>query len=61
MRLKYHAVLDFDHGIAPVKFTAVDLPSLMTRFSKEVTREVNRRNEAREYTFVKPNLTVEVK
>lgn len=61
MRPKYHATLNFGYGSKPIKFTAVDLHALMKRFNKEVWREDVRKNEAREYTFVEPNLTVEVK
>lgn len=59
--LKYHAVLDFGYGIKPIKFTAQDLETLMKRFNKEVSNEAERRKELREYTFVEPNLAVEVK
>lgn len=58
-RSKYHAELDFGHGRA-VRFTSVDLELLMARFAKEVAAEQERRREAREYTYVVPNLIVEV-
>lgn len=58
-RTKYHAELDFGHG-RHVRFTAVDLELLLKRFTKEVTDEQERRREAREYTYVEPNLIVEV-
>ncbi len=60
-RPKYHAILDFGYGSKPLKFTAVDLEALMKRFNKEVTAESDRMKAAHEYTFVEPNLTVEVK
>lgn len=57
---KYHAVLDFGYNHEPIRFTAVDLEHLMKRFQTEVDKEVARRKELREYTWVEPNLTVEV-
>lgn len=61
MRPKYHATLELGWPYKPIKFTAVDLEALMKRFNKEVAAERARRNEARDYTFIVPNLTVEVK
>jgi len=58
--LKYHAELNFGYSHKPIRFTAVDLELLMKRFNKEVTAEQERRSEAREYTYVEPNLKVEV-
>lgn len=59
--LKYHAVLDFGYQQPPVKFTAASLKLLVKRFNTEIEKEVERRKEAREYTWIEPNLTVEVK
>lgn len=59
--MKYHAVLDFGYGRKPIKFTVIDLDALMMRFHKEVYAESKRRRELQEYTYVEPNLTVEIK
>jgi hypothetical protein len=56
---KYHAELFFKSDRF-VRFTAIDLDLLMKRFAKEVDAEVDRRREAREYTYVEPTLIVEV-
>lgn len=61
MRMKYWATIEFGYGIKPIQFTAVELSGLMKRFNKEVDKEVERRREAQSYTFVEPNLTVQVK
>ena len=57
--LKYHAELNFGHG-RHVRFTSLYLDLLMKRFVAEVEKESARRTEAKEYTYVEPNLTVEV-
>lgn len=57
--LRYHAEIRFSHKNR-VRFTAVDLELLMKRFNMEVEKEQQRRTEAREYTYVEPNLVVEV-
>lgn len=59
-RTKYHAHLDFGYNNPQVRFTAVDLERLMTRFTLEVLREQQRRTAAHEYTYVEPSLIVEV-
>lgn len=60
-RFKYYATLDFGGGNNPIKFTAVDLEHLMKRFNKEVENKQKEVIERREYYYVTPNLTVEVK
>jgi hypothetical protein len=60
MRDKYHAELDFGYGRKPIRFTAVDLDRLMSRFTAEVRAEDLRRTAARDYTWIEPNLRVEV-
>ena len=57
--LRYHAEIRFSYTNR-VRFTAVDLELLMKRFNAEVEKEVRRRRDAREYTYVEPNLVVEV-
>ena len=57
--LRYHAEIRFSHTNR-VRFTAVDLELLMKRFNAEVEKEQQRRRDAREYTYVEPNLVVEV-
>lgn len=57
--LKYHAELRFGYSNR-IRFTAVDLERLMARFQKEVEAEQTRSREAKEYTYVVPDLRVEV-
>lgn len=57
---KYHAELRFGYGREPIRFTAVDLERLLLRFTNEVVGEQARRKEARDYTWIEPNLIVEV-
>ena len=58
--LKYHAEIRFGYGQPPVRFTAVDLERLMARFVKEVKAEEIRRKEERSYSYIEPNLVVEI-
>jgi hypothetical protein len=56
---KFHAELRFHARREVVRFTATTLELLMVRFAAEVDKEHQRRNEAREYTIIIPNLTTE--
>jgi uncharacterized protein YbbC (DUF1343 family) len=56
---KYHAELKFSYK-EKVRFTAETLERLMARFNKEVKDYDDRRRAARDYTYVIPNLRVEV-
>ena len=56
---KYHAEIKFGYQDT-LRFTAVDLERLMARFNLEVQKYDKRRREAHDYTWVVPNLTVEV-